>query len=185
MTTIQTTTVVRAAALTKKPLSTMPRTPLRVLGAVNSRHTTPPPRDEIPSSSNVFLTNARGKPRRFNTGRKKFSKKMALEEGSDDVVLLDATSSSVDEFILSPPDSEIITEDINELQKRDLTAQAIENTLPSPQTAKVTSVAELIAFTLPTMAIWLCDPILSLLDTAMVGLTSTIVCIKCGFRSAR
>ena len=117
MTTIQTTTVVRAAALTKKPLSTMPRTPLRVLGAVNSRHTTPPPRDEIPSSSNVFLTNARGKPRRFNTGRKKVSKKMALEEGSDDVVLLDATSSSVDEFILSPPDSEIITEDINELQK--------------------------------------------------------------------
>ena len=100
---------------------------------------------------------------------------MALEEGSDDVVsVVDATSSSVDEFILSPPDSEIITEDINELQKRDLTAQAIENTLPSPQTAKVTSVAELIAFTLPTMAIWLCDPILSLLDTAMVGLTSTI-----------
>lgn len=100
---------------------------------------------------------------------------MALEEGSDDVVsVVDVRSSSVDEFILSPPDSEIITEDINELQKRDLTSQAIENTLPSPQTAKVTSVAELIAFTLPTMAIWLCDPILSLLDTAMVGLTSTI-----------
>ena len=100
---------------------------------------------------------------------------MALEEGSEDVVsVVDVNSSSVDEFILSPPDSEIITEDINELQKRDLTSQAIENTLPSPQTAKVTSVAELIAFTLPTMAIWLCDPILSLLDTAMVGLTSTI-----------
>jgi hypothetical protein len=100
---------------------------------------------------------------------------MALEEGSEDVVsVVDVNSSSVDEFILSPPDSEIITEDINELQKRDLTSQAIKNTLPSPQTAKVTSVAELIAFTLPTMAIWLCDPILSLLDTAMVGLTSTI-----------
>lgn len=115
-TTIQTTTVVRAALTNKRLSSTMPRTPLRVVGAVNSRHTTPPPRDEIPSSSNVFLTNTR-KPRRYNKGRKKCSKKMAIEEGSEDVVLVDVTSSSVDEFILSPPDSEIITEDINELQK--------------------------------------------------------------------
>ena len=82
--------------------------------------------------------------------------------------------SSMDEILLSPPDSDIITEDITEMHKRDLTNESIENVTPSPQTAKVTSIAELLAFTLPTMAIWLCDPILSLLDTAMVGLTSTI-----------
>lgn len=71
-------------------------------------------------------------------------------------------------------DEEIETEPMDVLLRKDLEGEPIENVQPSPQTSKVTSVAELIAFTLPTMAIWLCDPILSLLDTAMVGLTSTI-----------
>ena len=31
---------------------------------------------------------------------------------------------------------------------------------------------DLMRFTLPTMAIWLCDPLLSLVDTSVVGLSS-------------
>ena len=34
------------------------------------------------------------------------------------------------------------------------------------------SVRDLLRFTMPTMAIWLCDPLLSLVDTSVVGLSS-------------
>ena len=37
---------------------------------------------------------------------------------------------------------------------------------------KEASVKDLMRFTLPTMAIWLCDPLLSLVDTSVVGLSS-------------
>ena len=44
--------------------------------------------------------------------------------------------SSMDEILLSPPDSDIITEDITEMHKRDLTNESIENVTPSPQTGE-------------------------------------------------
>ena len=130
----------------------------------------------------LFVTTGTGRRRRR---RRRLLKKAVDDDDAASSVLLSSSSfaeeaesssvmSSMDEILLSPPDSDIITEDIAEMHKRDLTNESIENVTPSPQTAKVTSIAELLAFTLPTMAIWLCDPILSLLDTAMVGLTSTI-----------
>ena len=73
--TIQTTTVVRAALTNERPLSTMTRTPLRVLGAVNSRHTLLLPVMRSVVVVECVFNERAGKPRRFNAGGKRFQKR--------------------------------------------------------------------------------------------------------------
>ena len=57
----------------------------------------------------------------------------------------------------------------------DADAASDENEAETDEDTANASVRDLMKFTLPTMAIWLCEPLLSLVDTSVVGLSSSTI----------